>query len=352
VYWIERQLGHAERNDISATVPPLSASPRISVVISTLGNYAGLKRVLDRLETQDAEPGSFEVIVAADTAEPEPDAVEAAMGRRSYPIRRLAGDIPGLSANRNVGLRAATAPLVLFTDNDTLAEPQLISEHLAWHVRHPEDEVAVLGHVRWARELRVTPFMRWLDHGVQFDYPNIRGTEAGWGRFYGANVSVKKHFAERVGGFDEERLPYGYEDLDWSYRASKIGLRVLYNRRAVVEHLREMDLEFWRKRVRRIAVSERQFVSMHPEIEPYFYRRFSDAAELSPARGRGRYLIRWLPRRFPLLGPRAWASADLYYRQVLAPEFLRAWQEDDDSDLSDGPVAPRLQEWDAVSRRS
>ena len=80
----------------------------------------------------------------------------------------------------------------------------------------------MLGHVRWAREVRVTPFMHWLEHGVQFDYPAIDGIEAGWGRFYGANVSAKRELVERVGGFDEVRLPYGYEDLDFGYRARRL----------------------------------------------------------------------------------------------------------------------------------
>jgi GT2 family glycosyltransferase len=321
---------------------------QLSVVISTLGNYPGLKRVLDRLESQDAEPGSFEVLVVNDVADPEPAAVDRAVGTRPYPVRRLTGTRPGLSANRNTGWAAAEAPLVLFTDNDTLAERQLISEHLAWHRQHPAEEVGVLGHVRWAREIRVTPFMHWLDHGMQFDYPNIEGIEAGWGRFYGANVSVKRSFVERVGGFDAERLPYLYDDLDFGYRADKHGLRLLYNRQAVVEHLREMDLSYWRDRMSQVAHAEREFVRLHPDVDPYFQRMFSAAAALPPARGRGRHLIRFIPRSMPWLGPRVWRSADLYYRQALAPEFLAAWEKDS-PEPSEGPVAPYLLRRDAIS---
>ena len=76
---------------------------------------------------------------------------------------------------------------MLFTDNDTIPVPKLISEHLRWHRRYPEAECGVVGRVRWARELEVTTFMRWLDAGIQFDFANIKGIEAGWGRFVGAN---------------------------------------------------------------------------------------------------------------------------------------------------------------------
>ena len=154
-------------------------------------------------------------------------------------------------------------------------------------------EVAVLGHVRWARELKVTNFMHWLDHGVQFDYPNIQGIDAGWGRFYTANVSVKRALLERVGGFDEERMPYLYEDIDWAYRANREGLRLLYDRDAVVEHLREVTTEDWLRRARLLARSEREFVRLHPEVAPFFYRLFSGALRNPRARGGGRHLIRW-----------------------------------------------------------
>jgi GT2 family glycosyltransferase len=300
----------------------------LSVVISTLGNYPTLRRVLDGYSAQDAPPGSFEVIVVADAADPDPAAVDAAIGERAYPVRRLTGPRPGLSANRNAGWRAASAPLVLFTDNDTVPVTRVVAEHLAWHRRHPAVEVAVVGHVRWAPELELTPFMRWLDEGIQFDFGSIEGDEAGWAHLYGANSSVKRSFLERVGGFDEENLPYLYDDLDWAYRASAHGLRVLYAREAVMDHVRPgMTLEFWKQKVRRTAATERRFTELHPELEPFFHGLFSRAAAHGPVRGRGASLARFVPRRVPWLGPRVWRSASLYYRQALAPHFLEAWEE-------------------------
>src|SRR5215208_1358528 len=322
--------------------------PELSVVISTLGMYDALGRVLHGYSRQNADARAFDVVVVVDQADPSPEKVDELLGERRYPVRRITGDRPGLSANRNAGVRAAAAPLVLFTDNDTIPTPGLISEHLAWHRENPAEEVAVLGHVRWAPELSVTPFMYWLDHGVQFDYPNIRGVDAGWGRFYGANVSVKRGLVERVGGFDQERLPYGYEDLDFAYRASKLGLRVLYNRLAVVDHLRPMTLEFWKRRARRIAAAEHRFVELHPEIAPYYRRMFSHATSRPPARGRGARLIRFVPRWFPVLGPRAWNSADLYFRQAIAPEFLDAWDQAE-RDGAEGPAQPDVSEREAPS---
>ena len=301
-----------------------------------------LRRVLDAYSRQTAAPGTFEILVVVDCMDPDPAAVDDAVGTRPYPVRRLTGHRPGLSANRNAGWRAATAPIVLFTDNDTIPVPEFVEEHLALHRANPEDEVAVVGHVRWAPELKLTPFMRWLDEGIQFDYGGIEGTEASWAHLYGANGSIKRALVERVGGYDEERLPYLYEDLDFAYRASKHGLRVLYNPRALVDHVRPgMTLEFWKEKARRMAASERTFVSIHPEMEPWFFNMFNAAAGRHPVRGRGARLAAFVPEWVPWLGPRVWEAARRYYTQELAGPFLEAWAE--------AESRPMTAEWLAAS---
>lgn len=298
---------------------------QLTVVIPTIGNHEVLRSVLDGYDGQDVPPDSFEVVVVADRAEPDLEAVRAAIGERRYPVRLLRGETPGPSANRNAGWQVAQAPIVLFTDSDTIPVPRLVSEHLEWHRRFPEDEVAVLGLVRWAPGIEVTPFMRWLEHGVQFDYESIPGEAASWAHLYSSNSSVKRALLERVGGFDEQRLPYGYEDLDWGYRAREHGLRVVLNRRAVVDHWRTMTVENWQVRAPRLAGSEWRFCQLHPEIEPWFYRKFSEAMRLAPGGRRSASLARFVPRRTPLLGRLIWGRADLYWRQQIAPYFLEAW---------------------------
>jgi GT2 family glycosyltransferase len=299
--------------------------PQLSVVLSTLGNYSVLRRVLDGYERQAAPAGSFELLVVVDAADPDPSKVEEAIGARPYQVKRLTGRIPGLSANRNTGWRAARGPVILFTDNDTIPGPRLISEHIAWHQRFPKDEVVVTGLVRWAKGLRVTPFMKWLDLGVQFEFRSIPGEEASWAHVYGANSSIKRAFLERVGGYDEERLPYGYEDIDWGYRAREYGLRVKFNRGAVVDHWRPMTVEQWQTRAARLAWSEWQFCQLHPDIEPWFHRLFRGAMEWPILKGRAARLAGLVPQWLPWVGPAVWRRAGVYWAQQIAPSFFAAW---------------------------
>ena len=321
----------------------------LTVVIPTLGRPEKLGRALERLDRQDADRADFAVIVAVDAAEPSIEATRALVGERGFDIRVLQAERAGASAARNLAWRSAATTLILFIDDDVLAGPGLIAAHLDWHHRYPDANVGVLGDLRWAAELRVTAFMRWLENGIQFDYPNIDGIDAGWGRFYTANASVKRSLLELAGGFDEINLPFGNEDIELAYRMQRHGFRLLYARDAEAEHLHAMDLDMWQARVRRIAFAEHRLCRLHPEIAPYFHRLFSQASAAEPASGRGRHLTALVGKDAPLIGPRAWSSANLYYLQRLAPSFLAAWAQASSRTPDPGGAQPDLSERSVAS---
>ena len=290
-------------------------TPAISVVIPTLGRSTALPEALARLRRQEGAP-QFEVLLVADPdGAPPPERAGTVL---------LGATRSGASAARNVGLRAASAPVVLFMGDDILASPQLVREHHAWHQAMPRDEVAVLGHVRWAQRLRRTGFMAWLERGIQCDYDSIRRDRAGWGQFYTTNVSVKKEFALGVGGFDED-LPFLYEDLDLARRLHERGLDLRYNCNADAEHLHPPSVDEWRVRMEAIGRAERAFAAKYPDFEPYFLRRLGRAASGPRARGRGARFAAMVAPDTPIVGPRVWASAEAYYGQQLWPAFERGW---------------------------
>ncbi len=314
----------------------------ISVVIPTLARRDALTRCLQRLATQ-TDP-DMETILVLDQAAPDPDAgarALAAAGLRD--ARLLQADRPGASAARNTGWRAARGDVVVFLDDDVLADPGLVTAHRAIHDARPEPSVGAIGMMRWASGLKVTPFMRWIEDGIQFDYTALRDRqETGWWHLYTCNCSLKRSALAEVGGLDATGFPFGYEDLDLARRIDEaIGLTLVVARDATAEHEHTMTLEQWTHRVRRIAPSERRFVARYPDAKPHFHDMFAHAAAAPAVRGRAARLVGLLPRK-GRLGISVWMHAEQWWSQQLAPHFLEAWEAAAGEDPGPPPVKEPL----------
>jgi GT2 family glycosyltransferase len=313
---------------------------KLSVVIPTFNRPDALPRTLAALARQSLNANEFEVILVEDAKNeaplPGPDP--------ALTVRTMRAAQPGASHARNAGWRAARHPVVLFLGDDIIPSRDLLARHARLHDDNPGPDVGVLGHVEWARELKRTAFMTWLDHGIQFNYPSIRGSEAGPGHLYTANVSLKRAALERVDGFDADAYPFLYEDIDLGVRLFEQGFRLIYAPDASAEHLHEPSLERWQARMPIQAAAERAWVARHPGEEPYFYTRFRAALERPPSRGRlGRALLPYVPRSAPLVGDSIWRRADLYFRQQLGRPFVAAWDQEERAANSGGsaPGGPK-----------
>ena len=91
----------------------------LSVVICSLNGAAGLDRCLRALEGQTG-PAGLEIIVVDDGSTDDTSSVAHAHGAA---VIRHAANL-GLAAARNSGIRAASAPIVAFLDDDCEPEPQ------------------------------------------------------------------------------------------------------------------------------------------------------------------------------------------------------------------------------------
>lgn len=298
--------------------------PTLSIVIPTLGRKDCLRAVLAALARQEPPLADAEILVVLDALAPDDISLPLAH-TRGMSVRLLRAPRAGASAARNHGWRTARAPLILFLDDDVIPHEALVAEHRSWQERHPQVEVGVLGLVKWSPEVKITPFMRWLEMGIQFDYRTIHGVEAGWQHFYSCNVSLSRDLLQRAQGFDEDRFPYGYEDLDLGRRLSHYEFKLLYNSRAVGFHLKAETLDKWRGNLQRIAHAERRFTALYPDTAPYFFELFDSAARAPRAKGRAARLVRFVNPALPGLGRAVWGSYDMVCRQKLAADFLASW---------------------------
>ena len=207
------------------TQTPDNGRPRLSVIIPTFNRAPVLAKCLEALCSQTCERDLYEIIVTDDgSSDQTPDVVLQFAANRSPWVRYLHQENAGANAARNRAIRVAQGALLLLINDDTIATPQMLAQHLAVHERFPDDRVAVLGRVTISPSLPWSPLAP-MHLDFAFDQLENR-TELDWQSFFTCNISVKKSLLDR-GGIFEERLRY-YEDLELAERLSHHGLRVVY----------------------------------------------------------------------------------------------------------------------------
>lgn len=300
---------------------PATASD-LAVVIPTRDRWPILRRTLDALAAQTVS--GFEVVVVVDGKDCDPPPLPG--------VRVIVADKGGPGHARNAGVATVERPLVLFLGDDIIPTPALVARHLEAHGAHPEPESAVLGLSRWHPEVKRNGVIRWMSWAaVQFDYENIPGDDAGWGRFYSSNVSLKRQFFLAVGGFDDD-FEYDYEDLDFGYRAHEQGLRLWYQPAAEARHLHDYDLEKLARRYASHAKGERMMQAKHAWFSPYFKPRVTVATSQPPVSPVWTVAAEAVPARFAAAKARYRERSEIWYHQQVGPSFLAAWQGEDDLD--------------------
>jgi glycosyltransferase involved in cell wall biosynthesis len=199
----------------------------LSVVTPVRDAAPVLARCLDAIAHQSLHPRRYEVVVVDDgSGDATPDVLDAA--RRAGRIQIRVFRLPhrrGIPAARNLGVREARAPLVVFLDGDELAPPGFLAAHLDCHARFGP-RVICRGPVILTDSID-RPFARrfgLLDLSTAY--------------FDTDNSSVAREHLVRAGLFDERFSPYGWEGLDLGFRLKALGLRRVFRRDAAVYHYR------------------------------------------------------------------------------------------------------------------
>jgi len=201
-------------------------TPVVSVVIPTYRRELLLRRCLAALLTQENTPGPVEIIVVDDGISPDTrKLVEwlAAQRTPEQPELRYAPqrqDARGPAAARNTGWRLARAPVVAFTDDDTIPAADWLSQGLR---AMKNNAAAAAGHVTVPLPPVPTDWER-----------NTAGLDGA--EFVTANCFVRRDVLSAIGGFDERFKRAWREDSDLYFSMLEARQRVVRAVRAVVVH--------------------------------------------------------------------------------------------------------------------
>ncbi|MFN2464913.1 MAG: glycosyltransferase family 2 protein [Candidatus Dormibacteria bacterium] len=194
----------------------------VSVLVPTFHRPGLLSEAVEAVLAQELPEGvALETIICvSDPSNPED--VAAATALAADPRVRVAlGPAQGPAGSRNAGMREARGDVLAFTDDDCRPRPEWIARALA----ALEGADMVQGLTRPAG-----PVPPW-HHSVTAVPPT-------W-RWETSNLVVTREMAERTGPFSTEfwtgGMPYG-EDVEWGWRAVRLGARAAFTSEAVVEH--------------------------------------------------------------------------------------------------------------------
>lgn len=217
--------------------------------------------------------GAVEIIVVVDgSTDGTADALKQLRCR--FPIRVIEQANAGQANARNRGAAEASGDIILFLDDDMMAEPDVLEQHAASY-RAGAD--AVIG------DFPVAPGSR-----PGFLTDTIADRKA-WERvglilspfdIFSGHISVRRSVFEEIGGFDEkftENGKYGNEDVEFGRRLLDRH-QVQRNPNAISRQRTLVGPREYVRRARDVADGDLYFATKHPEL----------AAELFDRRGLGR----------------------------------------------------------------
>ena len=241
-------------------------TPDVSVVVPTYQRRASLERTLARLLAQDHP--SFEVVVVDNgtTDGTADDLATWAAGDDRVRVHRIEVN-RGPGPARNAGWRAARAPLVAFTDDDTEPDDGWLQALTAPFAAGAD---VVMG--------RTTPTEEaWADAGPYSHWVRVEQPMP-W--FPTCNIAYRRELLDRVGGFDESfTAAFGSsfgDDTDLAWRVMELGADARFAPAALVHHeVTPSDLPAYVRAARRRG-GVPTVVARHPGLRaqlplPYVY---------------------------------------------------------------------------------
>ncbi len=227
---------------------PATPAPSVAVVVVSFNARDALVACLDSLTRYAGVP--FEAVVVDNASE---DGSAAAAAGRPATRQVIANTVNvGFARACNQGMRATTAPRVLFLNPDatvTGGAVEVLAARLDAEpdvgvvgplIRHPDDTVQVstgpdLTLATERSQRRLVLGVRARDQGALREAADRHGHEHEPDWVSGACLMARREALEAVGGFDEAFFLYE-EDADLCRRLRAAGWRVVFTATAEVRH--------------------------------------------------------------------------------------------------------------------
>lgn len=248
------------------------AGPEIAVVIPTHQRRELVLGLLQSLAAQRLDAARFEVSLVCDGCTDGTAARALGLYGPARPrgLNLVVTEQPcsGSAAARNAGVQQTTAPLVLFLDDDMVAAPDLIQQHLRIHRTWPGGIAygAVPVHEGSPRSFLSAGLAAWAQRR---DRRLRRLTSVSPEEMLGGHLSLSRSLFEGLGGFDPLFTAggcFGGEDIDFGWRARLRGVPLRYVPQAVARQVYTKTFRALASDIRQGAMADVNLVRRHPDL--------------------------------------------------------------------------------------
>ena len=246
----------------------MNEKPAISVIIPTFNRAAYLRRSIESLLAQELPISDYEILVVDDGSIDDTREVCRSLGADAR-LRYVRQANQGIAVAKNLGVKLAEGSIVLFFDDDDVADPRLLAEHLKSHSAFPDESVAVLGFTAWHSTIAVDALMDYIvgEGGFLFCYGRMKDGEFyDYSYFWGGRSSCKRSLMMKHGLFNPV-FTFGSEDIELGYRLTRAGIKVLYNENARSYMIRQINFDAFVARCQRQGKSQVWFSRLHAAAE-------------------------------------------------------------------------------------
>jgi len=238
-----------------------------SVIIPTYNRRAKLERCLEALSKQTLPADDFEVIVIDDGS--TDDTQEFLSARKpAFRFSHFRQANQGAGAARKLGVDKARGEYLLLMNDDTIANPELLAEHLLTQCKYHSSCFAVLGTFEYERPARRRALTHYLNVDA-FMFPQINMKPDfyyGHTHFITCNLSVRRDAVLAAGSFDPQ-FRMG-EDTELGLRMAANGCKVVFNPQAKAfhDHL-EMKIDDMVRRAKAYGPVYLRLLGKHPSLK-------------------------------------------------------------------------------------
>lgn len=257
-------------------------APLLSVIIPTYNRVLMLERCLESFSMQTLHRDKFEVIVVDDGSS---DHTRSLLKEKSFPftLRAHFQNHGGAAKARNAGISQARGKILVFTDDDCVPVPSFLAEHALLH-RQSANRL-VRGPILIVRSFHETESIKPSPFSFSMNF------------FCTSNASLQKNHLLSVGGFDESFARW--EDAELGFRLRKLGLKMMFNMKAIVHHLKPVwKLADLIRTALADGESARKLYQRHPSLRTWFSTGFHPFNVLP-----GRAMKPWIDHKISKMHP-------------------------------------------------